>query len=300
MSTNVSRTGEFAAFLIAPLVPATVVGIIAWSFEAAGAPYFVAAYHLVIAVPVYLGMKARHQPGLRACAIAGLLIGALPIGLLSFKALAIHPAASLAAVAFGLLGALSGALFWAVIQISSESSSRTSQALLAGAIIATIALFALASDEGDATCHDITEEVQSRSSVLHIDADIPSSDWGRLLLRIRRFAAEREMLDFREDSTLGRGWPRAFSVSMCTDKGVRIGIVEYQHFKAEASDDRGVGIAFYVLDPAYDWKSLAHELIDDIEKEWPDSVRFRDRGGRIVPVEETKLKTKYTDDRHPL
>jgi hypothetical protein len=63
-----------------------------------------------------------------------------------------------------------------------------------------------------------------------------------------------------------------------------------------SSSIKGVGIPLYNPYEVTDWESLALSFIMELQKSWPNNVKFKDGGGNIISIMDTNLKTKLISE----
>jgi hypothetical protein len=156
--------------------------------------------------------------------------------------------------------------------------------------IGVITIFLASNSTIDRSCHNpLRGGGDNISPVAILDLDIPDDQWSQLSSVLKYFA-EKENLDFRDTSEDHPGAVKVLGISACSDAGISISINEqrwesndYQNFVP----DRGVGIFVYETLEGSNWNPATRHMVDILEERWQSSVRFRDSGGRLMPIPET-------------
>jgi hypothetical protein len=114
-----------------------------------------------------------------------------------------------------------------------------------------------------------------------MDLRLPNDDWAELTRLLKAFA-DSHGLSFRNASLSRPGVVKTLEVRLCAPNKPTIQIVEQRW----ASNDylppipgRGIGIPFYGDVPPAAWQPLAVELVEMLERRWPNEVRFLNGGG---------------------
>jgi hypothetical protein len=198
----------------------------------------------------------------------------------------------------GGLGAIGATVFWLVIKWSGAfatvvpnapspppSRARLVAALAGAAIVASAGVAAIPSITMDRSCHNMFRD--GRRSVgpkAVIDLDINFEDWSRLTALLQQFSLSHGM-SFRNLSQSRKGVVEVLGISACTGQGLVITADEQlwaSHKYAPLIAGRGVPIGVYDLSDDDSWQPLARDLVTALKSEWPDKVRFLDRGGHFV------------------
>jgi hypothetical protein len=162
---------------------------------------------------------------------------------------------------------------------------RIAVALTAVAAIASTAIAAIPSITMDRSCHNMFRD--GRRSVptrLSIDLDIAMDDWPALTAALENFGASHGML-FRNASS-SRPQVKVLGLSACTEQVV-MDVIDQRWASrnyAPLMAGRGVPVYIYDLADGNAWRPLARELVTALESQWPGKVRFRDGGGRLIPL----------------
>jgi hypothetical protein len=311
-----------AALLFASLVVATAFAIESRAYGLVPYVFAVALAHAVmLGLPIFLYLNARGRAGFVASIVAGFAISALPVGLLTFPLWSgtnfnastngvptvINGVATLAGWLeylqylglFGGLGAIAGVTFWATLRATrdfpnldrmADAGRSRSRAFIANglailSLVLTAGAFALPTITKDRTCHNMFRDGRrSVGSQVRIVLEVAGDDWPRLTQLFRDFAAAHE-LSFRDSSRASPGVVQVLGLSLCNDRGVNIEAIEqiWQHAGSMPARD-GVLLGIYELHDGSGWRSLARELVAQLQSTWPQKLAFKDHTGHIVPM----------------
>jgi hypothetical protein len=135
------------------------------------------------------------------------------------------------------------------------------------------------------SCHNpFVNGVTRVSAKFRIDLDIEKDDWSELTQLLENFAASNSW-SFRNTSKVEPGVLNALYLSLCTDHGLRIHVVEQRWASrgyVHEIPGRGVGVPIYGNVPQAVWRRIAAEIVEILEVRWPDRVRFRSGDGRLI------------------
>ena len=311
--------GYLAAILFAALAPAAVFGF--GSAQLATITFTVALGHaLVLGLPaVWLGW-ATGRITLITSIVGGFVVGAIPIGVISWPLLypdlktsawsfgvptMISGAPTLAGwfnyaagvAFFGAFGAIGGFVFWVVLKwvhapmsrqavVAKPSRDEGSRGvILAGtAVLFTGLVFAIPAITKDRTCHNMLRD--GRDSIgpqVSMDLPIDVADWTRLTKLFLDFAAARGM-SFRDSTQNRPNVMQAIYLSACGEQVNVTAMQQRWSTTNTAIPNRGISIGIYEQHDGSDWKQIARDLIAEIELAWPGKLQFRGRDGGVVPM----------------
>jgi hypothetical protein len=273
------------ALLAAALAPAAVCAALGGSLGLLTIGFVVALAHAVLlGVPAYLLMRMRGSVNALSAAIAGFVIGIVPVGLLGLGESGTQWIAYLQGVLpFGGFGLLGGLAFWATLRITSQAPGLRAASLIVVPLLAAAAL-ALPLIAKDRSCHNLLRDGRSTiSAQLRAEVHVEHSEWPAIVELVRAFAASHG-LSFRDSSKDAPDVVRTLYLSAC-DHGVNIEISEqrwahngYKHVLG----DRGVAIGVYPQRSDTDWQRLARPLVETLESRWPGKIRFRGDRGELI------------------
>jgi hypothetical protein len=315
----------FNAFLLAALVPALAAGILGFSIRIVPLVFAVAIAHAVfLGAPVFIFLWKKKRLNFLTTIISGLFIGSIGVGILSWPYSGLGSSASVDGVqtivngrptpagwaqyflgisAFAGFGSVGALAFWCWLKFSNVLSGtnpgvddqpghmiRRNPVLTTFPTIGVIIIFLASNSTIDRSCHNpLCGGGDSISPVAILDLDIADDQWSQLSSVLKDFA-EKENLDFRDTSEDHPGAVKVLGISACSDAGITISINEqrwesndYQNFVP----DRGVGIFVYKTLEGSNWNPATRHMVDILEERWQSSVRFRDSGGRLMPIPET-------------
>ncbi|WP_448043182.1 hypothetical protein [Bradyrhizobium liaoningense] len=270
--------------------------------------FMVATVHAVLfGLPLFLLVRRkRSHVGIVACALGGFVVAALPFGVLALMSmLSVQTASSngkptivngVPTLLFwieyirtvgltALLGLVGGLAFWAAMQSGSGPRSWT---VVSAAALLTCGVFILPVVVRDRSCHNLVRD--SRTSLrpqVHANLKVPPEDWTKLEQTFAEFG-QAQALSTRRDLHIRDGNIMWRSVSLCNDAGVSISVGDEPWVARihPARADEGMTLSIYSLKPSWDWKPLAHLLLGEIEKIWPEKTTFRGPSGQILSFED--------------
>jgi len=286
----------FAALIVAAATIPVLMGLATQSLELVRSTFLVAAAHAALALPLVLMFRHynRLNPATTVC--SGFLIGIVPISIwiwpLGFGDGA--PARLLsyaqAILPFGVFGAMSGAAFWAVLKgVRSADVSRHWVGLGAGAL--AVALVVLPILSKDRSCHNPFRDGRNHiRPVLNIDLNLEESNWEAVHAFYQHFS-ENNRLDFKGTIDRSSNHVSLLSLSMCREPGLHVQTNEQEWHDSESAfmADRGVSISIFQTSESADWRQLARPLVEELNREFPKLVRYRNGDGELVALSETGL-----------
>jgi hypothetical protein len=269
-------------------------------------------FALLIALPLYLALKWWNRVNVYTTTLGGTIAVAAPIAFMtwplryagpgSFSSIddvatlvdGVPTAAGWAfygatIVRYGLLGAIGGVVFWAILKLSGEFArhARPSRvravattAVSVLGIVATAGVLAIPSYTRDRTCHG---DYSLPLIGPRIDLKVEDSEWAAVSELLHRYADDNA-LSLRDLSEV-RPSVRILYLSLCDSE--TLVLINEQRWASQgyrnAIADRGIGITLYHRSEV-PWRSRAVDLIERLRARWPDSVTFTDGGGRHVPT----------------
>jgi hypothetical protein len=307
------------ALLFAGLAPAAAFFAITADVQVVPIVLVVALGHAVIlGLPAFLLGRFLGRVNLIFSAIAGFIIGAVPIALLTLLTLGgtfsastngiptiINGMPTLAGwleflkswMSFGGLGALGGIAFFLVLKLTGDGIRDTeitpavarriswaTSGLAILAILLTGTALAIPSITKDRTCHNMFRD--SRTSIgpkVNARLAIPPADWPQLTQVFEQFGRANE-LSFRNDSHDQSGTVRVLGLSLCNDQGLNIDAIEqyWERSGASVPEKDGVALGVYEVREGSNWPHAAHALFAELEAHWPGKVQFKDGRGQII------------------
>ncbi|MEM6582921.1 MAG: hypothetical protein AAF699_16695 [Pseudomonadota bacterium] len=312
-----------SALLVASLLPAVVLGLVSASLKVIPFTFLIALVHaVVLCVPLVAILWRKNRITAINSIVAGFGIGGAFVAVVTWPFLfsGMNSSASVNGVEtiingvptaagwlqyvkgiiyLGLFGAMGGLAFWCWLKLfrglpddyigtKRAASTMGSSAPVVAAVIATIAVLLIPSATKDRSCHNVLRDGRtSIGPVLMIDLDISEADWPDLQELYADLASARG-LEFRDSSKHRPGVSNLLYLSACED-GFTIMTNEQRWSRANSKvllpqiTGRGVGISVFEINSGSNWTAVAIELVDHLERRWPDKVRFRDGGGKITP-----------------
>jgi len=153
------------------------------------------------------------------------------------------------------------------------------------AVIASVAVAAIPSITMDRTCHNMFKDGRTTiSPSVNIDLDVAPADWPTLTRVLEQFGTAHAM-SFRNTSTNRPGVVEVLSLSLCTDAGLNIDVIEQRWASQKFASPMpgwGVPIGVYELNNGTLWEAMGRDLVTALDSQWPGKVRFRDADGRLV------------------
>lgn len=285
--------------------------------------FIVAAVHaLVLGLPLFYLLRSMRRIGVASSALGGILIGAVPFGVLTMISMFGPYSASsggrptvingvptlagwidyaYAVGSIGMFGLAGGLTFWAAMRLSGQIAGKPnkpeaqSSKLRGGAlstvcvaVLLTCTLLILPSVVRDNSCHNLFRD--GRTSVgpqISADLKLPAEDWPKLRKIFVDFGAAHS-LSFRSDERI-RGANIVWrDLNLCNEAGLNIDAVDQPWLTQINSSlaDRGMNFSVYTLQPTSEWKPLARDLLNSIEMTWPQKTTFRGPNGKVTSVEE--------------
>jgi hypothetical protein len=280
------------------------------------------AHAFILGIPLFLALRSITSTGAITCALGGLLLGAMPFGALALvsmiglqsastggKATVVNGVPTLAgwieyayAVgSIGLLGLAGGLTFWVAMRVSDQLIGRPNRteaqprkfgrgawSVVSAAVVLACAVFLLPSIVKDDSCHNLFRG--ARTSVgpqINADLTLSAEDWPTLTHIFVDFGAIHS-LSFRGDEQIRRGTLMWRDLNLCSEVGVNIDAVDRPWLAQINSPlaDRGIQFSVYELKPGSDWKLLAGDLLNRIDRTWPRRTTFRGPNGEVISVEE--------------
>jgi hypothetical protein len=279
------------------------------------------AHALILGLPLFFFLRSTNRLGFVSCALAGFLVGAVPVSVLDLismfglqsastagKPTVVNGVPTLAgwieyayAVGFtGSIGLAGGLTFWVALRTSgrlarppngSEPQPRKlrpgSRSMISAAVVLTCAVFLLPSIVRDSSCHNLFRD--GRTSIrpqISADISLAAKDWPTLTQIFVDFGAIHS-LSFRGDEQIRRGTLMWRDLNLCGEAGVNIDAVDRPWLAQINSPlaDRGIQFSVYELKPGSDWQPLARDLISRIDTTWPEKTTFRGPDGTIISVD---------------
>jgi len=270
--------------------------------------FMVAAAHAVLfGLPLFLLVRRkRSQVGIGACALGGLVIAALPFGVLALiSMLSVQTASSNGKPtivngvptllfwieyirAVGLTawpGLVGGLAFWVAMR---SGSRRQSWTVVSAAALLTCGVFILPVVVRDKSCHNIFRDGRtSVSPQVHANLQVPAEDWRTLEQTFADFG-RAHALSIRGDEQLRNGRSTWRSLDLCNEAGISINLYDepwLAHVHSPRADE-GMTLSISALKPDTDWKPLARHLLGEIETAWPRKTTFRGPSGQILSFDD--------------
>jgi hypothetical protein len=280
------------------------------------------AHAFVLGLPLYFLLRSKGRFGIASSALAGFLIGAAPLAVLALvsmvgmqhastggKPTVVNGVPTLAGWIeyggsvgiFGLFGLAGGLTFWAVIRLSSQKAEKPngsptqpsklsigSWATVSLAALLTCTVLVLPRGVRDNSCHNLFRD--GRTSIgPQIDANIKldAEDWPILSQLFSDFSV-RHSLSLRRDEKIQNGAIMWRSLKVCNEAGVNIRALDQPWLDSHSKfpfAGRGISFSIFEVTPGSGWNSLAPDLLDEIERRWPQRLVFRGPDGKIISVE---------------
>jgi hypothetical protein len=273
------------------------------------------AHALVLGLPCVLLLRAKDRLGIVSCAIAGFLVGAVPLGAFALTSMFVTHSASIDGTStvvngvptlagwihyahtvgvLGLFGLAGGLTFWAVSYMSGLGTGRQAASRIRSwsigslAVILTGAILVLPTVVRDNSCHNLFRDGRtSIGSQISADIKLPAEEWAKLEGMFLAFGSTHA-LSFRRDESIRHGTLMWRSLSLCNEAGVII-YADHQLWLARTNSplaDRGIHLSVFELKPGSEWERFARDLIANIDTAWPQSTTFRGRDGKMITREE--------------
>lgn len=284
------------ALVVSAATIPVLLGLVTQSSEFVRSVFIVTAAHAVLALPLVLIFRNYNRLNGATAACSGFLVGIVPIGiwigLLGYgdgsaaewllDAQAIFP--------FGVFGAMSGAAFWMVLK-GLRSADASPRWVGSGAGALAILLLVLPILTKDRTCHNLFRDGRTQiRPMLNIDLNAEESRWEAVQAFYQDFAKNNE-LDFQGKIDRSSDHVSVLALSMCREPGVHVQTNEQKWHDSESASipDRGISITVFQTSEEADWQELARPLVEELNREFPDQVRYRNGEGKLLPVSETRL-----------
>ena len=275
---------------------------------------------VVLGLPLFLLFRTKGWVNFYSSTISGFVIGAIPGGVVSWPSRYTGPGSfssvdgvptmidgvpTLAGwmnyvellLVLGSLGALSGLVFWLVLQFAGRKPNsdnipppapspiprlNTRAAALAGVSLALAAfVIAIPTIMEDRTCHNMFRDRRTSAAPrVASDLNIPRDEWPALTRIFAELGAEHD-LSFR-DSSIHRPGLEYLVLSLCNESGVNVSAMQMQ-LNGENAPARGISVGLYLLTDDAEWRPVAQSLIGRIEAAWPGKLQISGPGGETVP-----------------
>jgi len=286
----------FGALIIAAATIPVLMGLLTHSSEFARSTFLVSAAHAALALPLVLIFRHYNRLNTATTVCSGFLLGIVPIGIWIWPlgygdgAAAGWLSYAQAILPFGVFGAVSGAAFWMVLKgLRSADTGPRWVGLGAGAL--AVALLVLPILTKDRSCHNLFRDGRNHiRPMLSIDLNVEEANWGAVHAFYQRFS-ENNRLDFNGTIDRASNHVSLLSLSMCREPGLHVRTNEQEWYDSEFAfmADRGISISLFQTSEAADWQQLARPLVEELNREFPNRVRYRNGDGELVPVSETGL-----------
>ena len=307
---------HIAALLSAVIIPTLLMSLLAGTLSLAPLILMTAlSLAIFIGIPIYLALRWKKWVNIATCTLGGFATVAVPIAFLTWplRYSELKTTASIDGVAtiidgvptaagwalfaagiirYALLGAIGGVVFWAVLKAIGALATQPHYtrkrviavfALTVVALAATGTMLSLPNFTRDRSCHGNYE----MPIAVRIDLQVPDSEWSAVTDLLHTYAAAHQ-LSFRNSSEV-RPQVRLLYLSLCDDSRIHV-MVNEQRWASRGyrnvMEGRGIGIGIYGPPNEQPWRELAADLIVELQARWPETVKFRDGGGRIVPMPE--------------
>lgn len=284
------------ALVVSAATIPVLLGLVTQSSEFARSVFLIAAAHAVLALPLVLIFRHYNRLNGATAVCSGFLVGIVPTGIWMgalgygdrdaaewlLDAQAIFP--------FGVFGAISGAAFWVVLK-GLRSADASPRWVGSGAGTLAVALLVLPILTKDRSCHNLFRDGRNQiAPMLNIDLNAEESHWEAVHAFYQDFAKNNE-LDFQGKIDRSSDHVSILALSMCREPGVHVRTNEQEWHDSERASmpDRGISITVFQTSEEADWQELARPLVDELNREFPEQVRYRNGDGKLVPVSETRL-----------
>ncbi len=311
MRLDLRILAHVGALLAAVVVPTLIICLEGSSLSLAPLIFgYGMAFALLIALPLYLALKWWNRVNVYTTTLGGMIAVAAPIAFMTWPLRYAGPGAfssiddvatlvdgvataagwafyGATIVRYGLLGAIGGVVFWAILKLSGELATHArptrvrvvaTTAVSVLAIVATLGILAIPSYTRDRTCHS---DYSLPLIGPRIDLKVEDSEWAAVRELLHRYADDNA-LSLRDLSEV-RPSVRILYLSLCDSQ--TLVLINEQRWASRgyrnAIADRDVGITLYHRSEE-PWRSRAVDLIDRLRARWPSSVTFTDGGGRHV------------------
>jgi hypothetical protein len=274
------------------------------------------AHATLLGLPLFLFLRRKGWANALSSACAGFVIGAVPLGAVAWPRpppgsrasvngvpTIVDGATTLAGwlyygklpVFLGLIGALSGLVFWFTLRWSGQStlSARMvgrsphpgpgptapgrASPLAAIALLLTGAVAAIPEIAKDRTCHNLFRDGRRTgvAPMANIQLDVDLKEWPKLIQIFEKFAAAHD-LSFRNSSQSKAGIAEMLYLSLCNEKGVNVSVIDQRWASRNyASFAKGGSyLTVYELQANSGWERIAQGLVSELDSTWPGRVRF--------------------------
>jgi hypothetical protein len=274
------------------------------------------AHATLLGLPLFLFLRKRGWANAPSSACAGFVISAVPLGAIAWPRpppgsrasvngipTVVDGATTLAGwlyhgkllVLLGLIGALSGVVFWSTLRwvgqstlasravggskVPVEGSTPSSRAmsLAAIALMITGAIAAIPEIARDRTCHNMFRDGR-RTGVApqaNIQLDVDLKEWPKLIQIFEKFGPAHD-LSFRNSSQSKPGIVEILYLSLCNDQGVNVRVSDQRWASRNYAPlvRGGTNLIVYELRADSGWERIAQGLISELDSTWPGRVRF--------------------------
>jgi len=281
--------------------------------------FIVAFVHsCIFGIPAFLWVRCHDRVTLFRCVGWGFVIGALPLGLLSFIGqfglesastgnipTVIHHVPTLFGLwelaklicLLGVLGSIGGAGFWVglwatgVLPSINRTSGRspllvfrTIAGLSLSLAAASAVMYFIPAAAVDRSCHNMFRDGRREiSPVINMNLDVPQSEWRDVREFFLDFSADHKLSFQDGEDVSGVGLPDSLMLDLCSDQGTNISVTKYHQVTDTSDPFPGVPISIFLFHENSGWKSVAGDFIAAIERLWPGKLKFQDGQGRAVP-----------------
>jgi len=315
----ISRSSQVAtivlAVALAHLVPAALLyGLLAWRKNVNLISCLVSGF-LIGALPIGFWTFPLRYPDLKTNAWVGgtqTMADGVPTlaGWLQYGGLLLF---------FGSIGLIGGLIFWKFVRkhhlgpdgrlnVAEHRSQSEKPVLFSWAVLPLCAVllvggvFLIPVIKKDRSCHNLFRDGRNHASPeLGIDLAISKDSWEDLRRFFEDFSSKNN-LDFRGSIDDSHSSVSVLSLSMCKEPGfsVRSNEQYWTHRGGGPIPGRGTSIAVFSLHEDINWIPIARKLVDALDEQWPSKVRFRDGGGRIIPLEQTTIGSHHSTSQDEL
>jgi hypothetical protein len=207
----------------------------------------------------------------------------------------------------GLLGLAGGLSFWTAMRLSGqiagksngpEAQSRYGRAaswsVASAGVLLACTIILLPTMVRDSSCHNLFRD--GRASIgpqIYGNIGLRQEDWPALKQTFVDFG-ETHSLSFRSDEQVQRGKINWRDLNLCNDAGIVIKALDRPWLARmprlaqidPSFANQGISFSVYELKPGSDWEPLARELLNRIDRAWPQKTTFRGPDGRLISVEQ--------------
>jgi hypothetical protein len=138
----------------------------------------------------------------------------------------------------------------------------------------------------DKSCHNPFASANGAtrvSAIFRIDLGIVNDDWPELTRLLEGFAESHDW-SWRNDSKEQPGVLKALYLNLCAPNGLLILVNEqlWANDNFAEPEGRGLPLALYGAVTEDIWQPVAAEVVEILERQWPDNVKFTDGGGYVI------------------